>query len=375
MKTQTPIPPVDLAAERAELGHVLDEVVLEVLHSGGYVLGPKVAAFEEAFATYQRAGFGVGVGSGTDALILGLKALGIGPGDGVLTTPFTFFASAGAIAWIGAKPQLVDVDPRTGLIDVEQARAAVDDTTRCLLPVHIYGQLADMRALRALADERGLKLLEDAAQAHGAERDGLRAGEVGDAAAFSFYPTKNLGAAGEGGMVLSNDKEVDAHLRRLRDHGSPAKYEHAEIGTNSRLQAMQAAVLGTKLPHLDAWNARRREVARAYDDAFADCAQLEPLEVEETSVHARHQYGLRVKGAGLRDKVLAGLQAEKIFAAIHYPKPVHLQPAAASWGYSAGAFPASEKLAEEILCLPIHPFLGAEDLQRVVEGTRKLASD
>jgi len=369
-----PIPPIDLAAERAELGAALPEAVQRVLESGAYVLGPEVARFEQDFAASQRARFGVGVASGTDALILALKALGVEAGQGVLTSPFTFFASAGAVAWCGARPQLCDVEPDTGLLDLEAARAAVDGDTACLLPVHLYGQLADLRGFRALADERGLTLLEDAAQAHGAERDGLRAGELGDATAFSFYPTKNLGAAGEGGAVLCNDEAVHQRLLRLRDHGSAAKYVHDEVGTNSRLHAMQAAVLNVKLPHLEAWNERRRTVAARYDGAFADCEATRPLRVVDSSRHAYHQYALRIQGPdGLRDRVLEGLRERGIAAALHYPHPVHLQQAAAAWGYARGAFPGAEGLAEEVLCLPVHPFLGEEDVVRVIEAVLELA--
>jgi len=302
----TPIPPIDLAAERAELGHALHDAIVRVLESGHYVLGPEVEALERDFAALQHARFGVGVASGTDALTVALKALGVEPGDGVVTSPFTFFASAGCVAWIGARPQLCDVDPETALIEPETARAAIDGTTRCLLPVHLYGQLADLSGFRALADEKGLTLLEDAAQAHGAERDGLRAGEVGDAAAFSFYPTKNLGAAGEGGMVLTRSEEVATELKLLRDHGMPAKYRHASVGTNSRLQAMQAAVLNVKLPRLEAWNARRREVAARYDEAFAGSDVVKPLRTLPGSTEARPpagggaRLGLRPRGLPLR---------------------------------------------------------------------------
>jgi len=370
--TDAPIPPVDLAAERAELGSALDEAVLRTLHSGQYVLGPEVAAFEKDFAAMHRAPHGVGVGSGTDALILALKALGVQSGDRVVTSPFTFFASAGAIAWIGATPALADIDPATGLLDVDAARAATDAKTTCIMPVHIYGQLVDLKAFRALADEKGIPLLEDAAQAHAAERDGLRAGEVGDAAAFSFYPTKNLGTAGEGGAILCKSDATLTALHRLRDHGSSAKYQHASIGTNSRLQAIHAAILNVKLGHLEGWNERRRTHAARYTELFAGSDVVLPLAVAPGSTHAFHQYGVRIKGDGARDRVLAGLQEQKIFAAIHYPKPVHVQEAAASWGYGPGDFPHAEALADEILCLPIHPFLTPEQVERVAARVLEL---
>lgn len=376
MSTSTdlhPIPPVDLTAERAELGGALTEALERVLESNAYVLGPEVERFERDFAAYQRAGHAVGVASGTDALVIGLKALGLQPGEGVLTSPFTFFASAGAVAWSGARPQLCDVELDTGLLDLERAREAVDEHTRFLLPVHLYGQLADVRGFRALADERGLVLFEDAAQAHGAEREGVRAGELGNAAAFSFYPTKNLGAAGEGGAVLCNDDCVRDALLRLRDHGSTAKYVHDEVGTNTRLQAMQAAVLSVKLPHLEGWNERRRRTASRYDAAFAGSDAITPLAVREGSTHVYHQYAVRVHGDAPRDQVLKGLHERRIFAAVHYPRPVHLQQAAAGWGYREGDFPAAERLAREVLCLPVHPFLAEADVERVIATVRELA--
>ena len=367
--TSTPVRPIDLAAERAELGAALPEALERVLASGAYVLGPEVEAFEREFAAFQRASHGVGVGSGTDALILGLRALGVGHGHKVLTSPFTFFASAGSIAWIGARPTFVDVDPDTALLRTDQVADALDRDTRCVVPVHLYGALCDMRALRAICDERGVPILEDGAQCHGAERDGVRCGELGDAAAFSFYPTKNLGAAGEGGMVLTNADCVADALRRLRDHGSSAKYVHTEIGTNSRLQAMQAALLRLKLPHLETWNARRRETARRYDEAFADHPRLRPLTCPPDSTHVYHQYVLRViDEPGARDRVLAHLKQREIFAAVHYPRPVHLQEAAREWGHGPGDFPGAETLAEQVLCLPIHPFLTREQVERVIEA-------
>ncbi|HIG11249.1 MAG: DegT/DnrJ/EryC1/StrS family aminotransferase [bacterium] len=362
-----PIPPINLAAERAELGPELLEAIQGVLMSGWYVLGPEVQKFEEDFAAFCHAKHAVGVASGTDALILALKALGVEPGDGVVTSPFTFFASAGAVAWIGARPQLADIDLDTGLLDLEAARAACDGTTKCLLPVHLYGQLVDMRGFRALADEKGLALLEDAAQASGARRDGVHAGELGDAAAFSFYPTKNLGAAGEGGGVLTNSDETHEALLRLRDHGSSAKYVHDSVGTNSRLQAIQGAVLNLKLPHLAEWNARRSKTAASYDAAFAASDCLCPLAVAEGSQPVYHQYALRVLGQGLRDEVLKSLLDQGIAAALHYPRAVHLQRAAADWGYGEGAFPEAERLAQEVLCLPIHPFLTPGEVQRVTD--------
>jgi len=366
VRTSGPIAAVDLAAERRELGPELDAAALRVLASGKFVLGPEVEGFERAFAAHHGARHGVGVASGTDALWLALLALGVQPGEHVITTPFTFFASAATIAWIGARPILADVDPATALLDPLAAERAIDARTTCLLPVHLYGQLADVRAFRALADRRGLRLLEDGAQAHGARRDGHACGALGDAGAFSFYVTKNLGAAGEGGMVLTQKAELAARLRRLRDHGSSAKYVHAELGTNSRLSALQAALLSVKLPHLERWNARRRTLAALYDAGFATSRTVVPLAVAPGSLHGYHQYTVRIRGGRARDEVQRELAEQGIAAGVHYPTPVHLQPAARAWGYGPGDFPHAEALAREVLCLPIHPFLAERDVERVV---------
>lgn len=361
---------LDLVAEREACGSALADRVLEVLHSGRYVLGPEVEAFEQEFATYQQSAHGIGVASGTDALILALKAAGVGPGDLVATSPFTFFASAATIGWVGARPVLVDVDPETALMTPEGTRSALEcwgGRIKAILPVHLYGQLVDMRGFRELADELGASLIEDAAQAHGAERDGVRAGELGDAACFSFYPTKNLGAAGDGGAVLCRGEEMAARLRRLRDHGSPTKYVHAELGTNSRLAAMQAAVLRVKLPHLEGWNQRRRELAGRYEEGLAGCAAIRPLRVASGSSPVYHQFTVRVDPALGREAVSAALAEKGIGSAVHYPSPVHMQAAAAPWGYSEGSLPHSEALAREVLCLPVHPFLEPGDVDRVVD--------
>ena len=366
-----PIGPLDLAAERAALGPALEEAVLEVLRSGRYVLGPHVEAFERDFAALCGVEHGVAVSSGTEALVLGLLALGVRPGDGVVTSPFSFFASAGTIAWIGARPRFADVDPDTGLLDPEAAATAVDADTRALVPVHLYGQMADMEAFGDLAAQRGLGLLEDAAQAHGARRDDAAPGRRGGAAAFSFYPTKNLGAAGEGGMVVTRDAEVAQRLRQLRDHGSPSKYRHAHVGTNARMHAFQGAVLGLKLPHLEAWNARRREVAARYDAAFESQPSIRPLARVPGGLHAFHQYTVRVP-AEAREPLLAGLAERGIGAGVHYPTPIHLQEAARPWGYGPGDFPAAEALAREVVCLPIHPFLEDGQVDRVAEALVEL---
>ncbi len=371
--TETTLVPIDLAAERAALGPALHEAVLRVIDSGRYVLGPEVEALERDFARMHGVAHGVGVATGTDALWLGLLSLCVKAGDHVVTSPFTFFASAASIALIGAKPVLADVDYDTALLDPKKAEAAIDAKTTCILPVHLYGQLCDMRAIKAIAEKHKLRILEDGAQAHGAKRDGYGCGGIGDAGTFSFYVTKNLGAAGEGGMVLTNSESTAKTLRQLRDHGSPAKYVHEMIGTNSRLHSLQAAILNVKLPHLERWNARRRELAARYDAAFKGSKTLAPMKVEAGSTHAYHQYAVRVRGSSSRDAVMAALAERKIMTSVHYPTPVHVQVAAKPWGYKAGDFPVAERLAREILCLPIHPFLSNADVDRVAEQLIKLS--
>ncbi len=363
-----PIVPVDLAAERAALGPALEEAVLRVLRSGQYILGPEVERFEKDFAALHGVRHGIGVANGTDALIVGLRAIGVQPGDHVVTSPFTFFASAGAIAWMGARPLLADVELDTALLDVKRAEAAIDGRTTALLPVHLYGQLVDMKAFRALADRKKLAILEDGAQSHGAARDGVTCGQLGDACAFSFYPTKNLGACGEGGLILTRDDGVAARARRVREHGSAVRYSHAEIGTNSRLQGLQAAALNVKLPHLAAWNRRRQAIAARYDAAFQGSDVVVPLVRRPGSTHVYHQYTARLCGPVGRDAVLEALKPRKIALAVHYPSPVHLQEAARPWGYKAGDFPNAERLAREVVCLPVHPFLSDADVDRVAEG-------
>jgi len=364
-ETERPIAPLDLAAERASFGNDLEEAVLRVLRSGQYVGGPEVEAFERNFAAYSGVDHAVAVSSGTDALVLGLRALGVQAGDRVLTSPFTFFASAGTVAWVGAMPRFADVSLETGLLDPAACASVVEDGTKCILPVHLYGQPCDGSGFRELADAHGCTLLEDGAQAHGARRESGGPGVQADACTYSFYPTKNLGGAGEAGLVTTRDADVAEGLRNLRDHGSAAKYRHGAVGTNARMDAIQAAVLNVKLPHLEGWNERRRELAAIYDGAFEGHERVLPLRTEEGVTHARHQYTVRITAGASRDDVLEGLKERSIFAAVHYPLPVHVQAAAQPWGYGPGDFPNAERLAEEVLCLPVHPFLENADAERV----------
>jgi dTDP-4-amino-4,6-dideoxygalactose transaminase len=373
LEADRPLGPVDLVAERAALGPALEQALVRVLHSGQYILGPEVEKLERDFAKLHGVAHGIGVANGTDALTIALRACGVQPGDHVVTSPFTFFASAGSIAWMGARPVFADVELHTGLLDAKAAEAAVDGRTSAIMPVHLYGQMVDMRAFRALADKRKLVVIEDAAQSHGAARDGVTCGQLGNAAAFSFYPTKNLGACGEGGMILTQHEAIAARARRVREHGSPVRYTHVELGTNSRLQAFQGALLNVKLPHLSAWNERRRALAARYDQAFAGASEVLPLECVAGATHVYHQYTVRIRGGVARDTVVEALKAKKIFAAVHYPSPVHLQEAAKPWGYGPGDFPHAETLAREVICLPIHPFLSDADVDRVAENVLRVA--
>lgn len=373
-QTLRPIGPVDLAAERAAVGPILEESLLRVLRSGQYILGPEVEAFEKNFASFCGVSeAGVAVANGTDALVIALRAACVAPGDHVVTSPFTFFASAGAIAWMGAIPRLADVELDTGLLDVEQAARACDSKTTAILPVHLYGQMVDIRGFRSLCDQRGISLVEDCAQSHGAQRDGVQCGQLGDAAAFSFYPTKNLGACGEGGLVLSRHPKVAQKARRIREHGSPVRYTHSELGTNSRMQGLQGAALNCKLPHLPAWNARRAQHAARYDAALRGCAAVVPLTRRANTTHVYHQYTVRIVGKVPREAVIEALKAKGIAAQIHYPSPVHFQEAAKPWGYRPGDFPNAERLAREVLCLPIHPFLSDADIDRVAQALLQAA--
>jgi len=362
-----PIAPTDLVAERAALGPALEEAVLRVLHSGQYILGPEVLKLERDFAALHGVAHGIGVANGTDALVIALLAAGVRPGDHVVTSPFTFFASAGAIAWMGAQPVFADVELSTANLDATRVEAAITPKTTALLPVHLYGQMADMKAFRRIADARKLALVEDGAQSHGASRDSVSCAQLGDACAFSFYPTKNLGACGEGGMILMKDSALAARARRIREHGSPVRYTHAELGTNSRLQAIPAATLNVKLAYLAAWNDRRRSLAARYDAAFQGCDEVLPLTRVVGAVHVYHQYSVRIRGPVGREAVIEALKPAKITLAVHYPSPVHVQEAARPWGFGPGDFPNAETLAREIVCLPIHPFLTDADVDHVAE--------
>jgi len=360
------IPLVDLKAQYAAIQPEVDAAVQRVLRDASFVLGREVEAFERAFAAYCGVPHAVGVASGTAALHLALQTCGVGAGDEVITTPHTFIATAEAISHCGARPVFVDIDPATYNLDVARLEAAISSRTRAILPVHLYGHPVPMDRVQAVARRHGLPVIEDAAQAHGAAYDGRRVGAWGDAACFSFYPGKNLGAYGDGGMVVTGDAGIAARVRMLRDHGRRAKYAHEVIGYGERLDALQAAVLGVKLHHLDAWNAARQRAATRYRDLLAGVEVVLPPD----GARAQPVYHLFVIRTAERDRVLADLRAAGIGAGVHYPRPLHLQPAYAHLGYAAGSFPHAERAAREVLSLPLYPEITDDQLAAVATVLR-----
>ena len=355
------IPFLDLKAQYARIGPELEAAVLEALRSGSYVLGEPVRRFEEAFAAYCGTSSCVALNTGTSALHLALLAAGIGPGDEVITVPMTFVATVAAILYSGATPVFVDVDPETWTMDPNLVEAAITPRTRAIMPVHLHGRLADMSALVDIARRHGLVVIEDAAQAHGAERDGVRAGAFGDIGCFSFYPGKNLGACGEGGAIVTGNADYAAAIRSLRDWGQEGRYNHVRQGFNYRMDALQGAALGVKLARLDEWNTARRRIANNYGQHLS--GDLVPPAGPFGADHVAHVYAIRVRR---RDELRQSLEQAGVMTNIHYPRPVHMQPAYAGLGYEAGDFPVSEALAAEFLSLPLYPELGIADQRRVI---------
>jgi dTDP-4-amino-4,6-dideoxygalactose transaminase len=347
------IPFVDLKAQYASIKPEVDAAIQGILDSCQFTLGAEVAKFEDEFAAYSGAKIGIGVNTGTSALHLALLAAGVGPGDEVVTVPFTFVATAAAIHYTGATPVFVDIDPKTFTMDPAGLEAVITPKTKAIIPVHLYGQMADMDPILAIAKKHGLIVVEDAAQAHGAEYKGRRAGSIGDMGCFSFYPGKNLGAYGEGGMVTTSNPEFARTIRMLRDWGAEKKYHHVLKGYNYRLEGLQGAVLRVKLRHLEKWTEARRSAAAYYDNALADNGIQTPFPRE----HSRHVYHVYAVRTTERAKWQEFLNSRDIQSGIHYPIPVHLQEAYASPRYKAGDFPHSEKAAAEVLSLPMYPEL------------------
>jgi dTDP-4-amino-4,6-dideoxygalactose transaminase len=360
------IPFVDLKIQYQAIRAEIEPAVARVLGSGQYVLGDEVSAFEREFAAYTGAAHCVAVNSGTSALHLALLAAGIGPGDEVITVPFTFVATVAAIGYTGARAVLVDIDPVTFTIDVRRIEAAITPRTKAILPVHLYGQPAAMEPILEIAHRHGLTVIEDAAQAHGAEYKGRRVGGIGDQGCFSFYPGKNLGACGEGGAVVTNDPDVAHTLRMLRDWGAERKYHHVLKGFNYRMEALQGAILRVKLRHLEGWTEARRSRAARYDDLLKGCGVDTPAAL----AHNRHVYHVYAVCHPQRNDLQQILNARGVQTGIHYPIPVHLQPAYADLGYRAGSFPHAERAAAEVLSLPMFPELTVDQLKAIGVAVR-----
>ncbi|NQU43950.1 DegT/DnrJ/EryC1/StrS family aminotransferase [bacterium] len=362
------VPLLDLKAQYQTIRAEIDAAVAEVFESQYFILGPKVKECEAAIAKYCGIDHAIGVSSGTDALLIALMAEGIGAGDEVITTPYTFFSTAGSVSRLGAKPVFVDIDPKTFNIDPALIEAKITPRTRAIIPVHLYGQMADMAPILEIAKRHNLIVIEDAAQAIGAEYQGQRAGNLGEYGCFSFFPSKNLGAAGDGGMVITKDADRAEKLDRLRAHGSKPKYYHSIIGGNFRLDALQAAVVTVKLRHLDAWTARRQANAKRYNDLFAKAGMIEDGTVQLPQVTAdRHIFNQYVIRVPCRDALRNHLKERGIGNEVYYPVPLHLQECFANLGYHAGDCPESEKAAQETLALPIYPELTQDQAQYVVE--------
>jgi dTDP-4-amino-4,6-dideoxygalactose transaminase len=356
------IPFLDLKAHHQPIRNELDRAIGEVIEAGAFAGGPFVAAFEREFAAYCQTRFAAGLGNGTDALWLSLLALGVKPGDEVITVPSTFMATAEAISFCGARPVFVDIDERTYTLDPGLLEGAITPRTRAIIPVHLFGQMADMDPILEIARRHGLPVVEDACQAHGALYKGRRAGSMGVAGCFSFYPGKNLGALGEAGATVANDAILDGQIKVLRDHGQVRKYCHSRVGWNARMDGIQAAVLRVKLKRLEAANASRAANARVYDELLgASEAVVTPCTAPDNR-HVYHVYAVRVRE---RDRVLEELAGKGISCAIHYPVPVHLQEAYVELGYGPGSFPVAERCAREFLSLPMYPELSREQIQVV----------
>jgi dTDP-4-amino-4,6-dideoxygalactose transaminase len=397
--TAMQVPPFSLNEQLNALGEELDQAVLQVLRSGQYIGGSVISGFEQAFAAAMGVSQAVGCNSGTDALVLALRGLGVGPGDEVITTAFSFFATAEAISSVGATPVFVDVEPHSYLIDLDQVEAAITPATRVLLPVHLFGRPVDMERVCAIAERHGLHVVEDCAQATGATWSGRPVGSWGDVGCFSFFPTKNLGAAGDGGAVTCRDPELAQVIRQLAVHGMPRRYLHTQLGYNSRLDAIQAAVLAVKLPHLPRWVEQRRGIAARYRQQLAELPLLHLPDAGHAG-HSWNQFVVRVppclagtracqgsvagctpsadsSAFGLpegcsRDWLQRQLQDAGVSTIIYYPIPIHRQPAYADLGYGPGSLPVTERLCTEVLSLPIFPELSAAQQQRVVDVLQTL---
>lgn len=370
------VPLLDLKAHHEPLHHQIMAAVEQAFRSQAFILGPEVIKLEERVASYCQAQFGIGVSSGTDALLLALMAIGVGSGDEVITTPYSFFATAGAIARLGAKPVFVDIDPKTYNINPSQVSKAISPKSKAIIPVHLYGQCADMASIIELAQRHNLNVIEDAAQAIGAEyRDGRRAGSMGTIGCLSFFPSKNLGCLGDGGMVVTNDANLAERMKVLRVHGGKPKYYHKMIGGNFRLDTIQAAVLNVKLNYLDEWTRRRQENARRYETLFQQSGLVQKAKVRlpdpvyrESGAKHYHIYNQFVLRVDKRDDLMAYLKQKGIGTEVYYPVPFHLQECFRYLGHKEGDFPESECAAKETVAIPIYPELSSAQQAEVVEA-------
>jgi dTDP-4-amino-4,6-dideoxygalactose transaminase len=361
------VPMVDLKIQYNAIKDEIDNALLGVIGSTSFILGPQGKALEQSIAAYHNVKHAVGVASGTDALHLALRAAGIGPGDEVITTPFTFIATAEAISYVGAVPVFVDIRPDTFNIDVQAIEPKITKRTKALLPVHLYGHPADMDPLMAVARKHGLKVIEDCAQSFGAEYRGKRTGSFGDLGCFSFFPSKNLGCYGDGGMVITDDAKAAERLLSLRNHGSKVRYYHDEVGYNSRLDEVQAAVLNVKFRHIEAYTAGRRRSAALYHKHVSLPGIVTPAENADCR-HVYHQYTIRIKD---RDAVKKRLDDAKVSNMIYYPVPCHLQAAYRDLGMRPGSLPVAEQAAQDVLSLPLYPELTEEQVRSVAEAVKK----
>lgn len=370
-----PVPMCDILAQYHGLQEEIDAAVINVMRSGQAILGPEVTRFEEEAAAYCGAAHAVGCASGTDALLLALHALDLGPGDEVILPPFTFFATVGSVLRVGATPVFADIDPLTFNIDADQIEAKITPRTRAVMPVHLYGQCADMGPIWDAADRHNLYVIEDAAQSFGADYQGRRCGTLGIVSCFSFYPSKNLGTFGDAGMVTTNNSTLARKMAALRVHGSEAKYYHKYLGWNARLDAIQAAILRVKLPHVDGWIDGRRAAASRYDALIEEAGLngfLHRPHVRPTGRHTFNQYVVRVP-AGHRDPLMKHLKGEGVSSDIYYPLCLHQQECVAKLGHRAGDFPASEEAARSVLALPIYPEIGDAQQRRVIDACASYA--
>jgi dTDP-4-amino-4,6-dideoxygalactose transaminase len=362
------VPFLDLKAQYQTIKPEIDAAIAGVIEQTAFAGGPFVQKFEQEFASYCGTAHSAAVGNGTDALWLALIGLGVKPGDEVITSPNTFIATAEAISLAGARPVFVDIDEKTHTIDPARIEAAITPRTRAIIPVHLFGQTADMDPILAIARKRGLVVVEDACQAHGAEYKGKRAGSLGHAGCFSFYPGKNLGAYGEGGAVVTSDAELDKRMKVFRDHGQTKKYHHAVVGWNARLDGIQGAILSVKLPRLDGWNGARRANAARYREKLSGVPGIILPEEAPWAKHVYHLFVVRVKE---RDRVLAELAGKDVHCGIHYPVPLHLTEAYAFLGHKAGDFPVAERCAAEYLSLPMFPELSGAQVEQAAASLRE----